>query len=296
MNPTRSNRFLAMLALYLLAVQFSAGQAPSVKQSSLDSFIEKKMNESGMVGVGAAIIVNKKLVWTKGYGYADKDNKKTFTPNTIMNIGSISKTLTGASLMHAVEDKKVSLDEDINNYLPFKVVNPFYPNERITLRNLATHTSGIIDRAAIYKNTYHYGGDSPEALGEFLKNYFEANGKYYSKDNFLKQKPGSYRQYSNIAAALAGYIVEITTGKKLNAYSKKYIFKPLKMDNTGWFFSDIKLANHSKLYGKQEGVIKPVELYGLTTYPDGGVRTSISDLSKFFVCLLNSGEYKGARI
>lgn len=295
-NIIRSNRFLTLLALYLLTVHFTAGQTSPAKKSSLDTFIEQKMNESGMVGLGAAIIVNKKLVWTKGYGYADNETKTPFTPKTIMNIGSISKTFTGAALMHAVEDKKVYLDEDINNYLPFKVINPFFPNEQITLRNLATHTSGITDRAAIYKNAYYYGGDSPEPLGEFLKNYFEANGKYYSVDNFLKQKPGSYREYSNIAAGLAGYIVEITTDQKLNAYSRRYIFKPLKMDDTGWFFSEIKLANHSKLYGKQEGIIKPVQLYGLTTYPDGGVRTSISDLSKFFVCLLNSGEYKGARI
>ncbi len=295
-NLVRSNRFLALLALYLLAAQFVAGQAPTVNKSSVDSFIEKKMSESGLVGLGAAVIVNKKLVWIKGYGYADKDNKTPFTPNTIMNIGSISKTFTGAALMHAVEDRKVSLDEDINNYLPFKVINPFFPNEKITLRNLATHTSGITDRSSIYRTSYHYGVDSPEPLGEFLKNYFEPNGKYYSKDNFLKQKPGAYREYSNIAAGLAGYIVEITTGKKLNAYSKQYIFKPLKMDNTGWFFSEIKLANHSKLYEKEGDAFKPIQLYGLTTYPDGGVRTSVSDLSKFFICLLNSGKYKGARI
>lgn len=296
MNLIRSNRFLALLVLYLLTVQFTAGQAPTAEEISVDAFIEKKMNESRLVGLGAAIIVNKKLVWAKGYKYADKDAKTPFTPNTIMNIASISKTFTGAALMRAVEDKKVSLDEDVNKYLPFKVINPFFPNDKITLRNLATHASGITDRASIYKNTYYYGGDSPEALGEFLKNYFEPTGKNYSKDNFLNHRPGSYREYSNIAAGLAGYIVEITTGKKLNDYSKQYIFKPLKMDDTGWFFSEIKLSNHSKLYEKQGDVVKPVQLYGLTTYPDGGVRTSVSDLSKFFVCLLNSGKYKGVRI
>jgi CubicO group peptidase (beta-lactamase class C family) len=64
-------------------------------KASIDSFIEKKMNETGMVGIGAAIILNKKLIWMKEYGYADKENKIPFTPNTIMNIGSISKTFTG---------------------------------------------------------------------------------------------------------------------------------------------------------------------------------------------------------
>jgi CubicO group peptidase (beta-lactamase class C family) len=213
-----------------------------------------------------------------------------------MNIASISKTFTGVSLMRAIEDKKVSLDEDINQYLPFKVINPFRPNEKITLRNLATHTSGITDRSPIYEGVYHYGGDSPEPLGEFLKHYFEPNGKYYSRDNFLNVKPGSNREYSNIAAALAGYIVEIRTGEKLNKYSKRHIFEPLKMQDTGWFLTEVKLANHSKLYHRQGEITKPIQLYGLTTYPDGGVRTSVSDLSKFFISLLNSGEYKGARI
>lgn len=263
---------------------------------SLDHFIQQKMNASGIVGLGAAIIVNKKLVWMNGYGFADKDNNVPFTTSTIMNIGSISKTFTGASLMRLVEQGKVSLDEDINVYLPFEVINPFFPEEKITLRNLATHTSSIIDRSAVYNKVYHYGGDSPETLGEFLKNYLDKEGKNYAKKNFLKTKPGSLRTYSNIGASLAGYIVELTTGEGLNEYSKREIFDPLGMSNTGWFFSEIAIENHSKLYENKKGTIKPIELYGLTTYPDGGVRTSTSDLSKFFTSLLNGGAYDDIRI
>jgi CubicO group peptidase (beta-lactamase class C family) len=264
--------------------------------AQLDSIIIQKMNESSIVGIGAAIIVNKKLVWTKGYGYADKENKKPFTSHTIMNIASISKTFTGVCLMRALEDHPVSLDEDINKYLPFKVINPNFPTEKITLRHLATHTSSLADRYPFYGSTYHYGGDSPQDLGEFLKNYFTPEGKYYSKDNFLDKKPGTYRDYSNIAAGLAGYIVEIISGKKLNEYGKKHIFKPLKMKNTGWLLSEIDLANHSKLYHKEGDTLKPIQLYGLPTYPDGGVRTSVSELATFFIALLNEGEYKGVRI
>ncbi len=262
----------------------------------LDGFIEQTMKESGMVGLGAAIIVNKEVVWLKGYGYADKENGKLFTPNTIMNIGSISKTFTGVALMKAVEEKKLSLDDDINKYLPFKVVNPYLPEAKITLKHLAVHTSGIADAYPTYDSVYHYGGDSPVQLGDFLKSYFDSTGKFYSKENFHNHKPGTYREYSNIGAALAAYIVEIATGKNLNIYTKQHIFKPLKMDGTGWFFSEIKLANHSKLYEKQKETIKNIELYGEITYPDGGVRTSVSDLSKFFIALLNEGQYKGTRI
>ena len=291
---------IAAIAAILLSGQVAADDQthpPAVDASgALDNIVAQQMTEAGMVGVGAAIIVNKKVVWTKGYGFADKERAVPFTPDTIMNIGSISKTFTGVALMRAVQEGKLSLDENINTYLPFKVTNPHFPNEPITLRQLATHTSGITDRWSIYERVYHYGSDSPEPLGEFLKGYFASNGKYYSKDNFLNVKPGTQREYSNIAAGLAGYIVEIAVGEKLNAYTKQHIFKPLKMDSTGWFLSEIHPANHSKLYVAQGGIAIPIQLYGVTTYPDGGVRTSVAGLSKFFIALLNDGEYERARI
>lgn len=254
------------------------------------------MQESGIVGLGAAIIVNKEVAWIKGYGYANKEKKQAFSPNTTMNIASISKTFTGACIMKAVEEGRVSLDEDINKYLSFKVTNPFFPDEKITLRHLATHTSSISDRSKVYDKAYHLGDDSPESLENFLKGYFDLKGQNYSKKNFLKKKPGIYREYSNIAAGLAGYIVEVVTGENLSVYSKRNIFDPLQMANTGWFLSEIEIENHTNLHRKKKDEISTIELYGLTTYPDGGVRTSVADLSKFFIALLNDGEYQGIRI
>ncbi len=291
---------IAAIAGILLSGKVAASDQahPSAVDTSgeLDNIVEQQMTETGMVGVGAAIIVNRKVVWAKGYGFADKAHATPFTPDTIMNIGSISKTFTGAALMLAVQEGKLSLDENINTYLPFKVTNPYFPNEPITLRQLATHTSGIADRRSIYERTYHYGGDSPEHLGEFLKGYLISSGKYYSKDNFLDVKPYTHRVYSKIGAGLAGYIVVIAVREKLTVYSTRHIFDPLKMDRTGWFLSEIDAADHSKLYVAQGGMAIPIQLYGGTTYPDGGVRTSVADLSKFFIALLNDGEYEGVRI
>ena len=249
---------LLTVSLFLFSITHSQNlkcQTKSTIQntmSSIDTFIERRMKESGIVGLGAALIVNKKIVWSKGYGYADKENGKPFTTSTIMNTASISKTFTGVCIMKAVEEGKVSLDEDINNYLPFKVINPNFPSEKITLRHLATHTSGLTDRNPFYgDSTYYYGGRKPEPLNEFLKNYFVQGGKHYSKDNFLNTKPGTNRDYSNIGAGLAGYIIELRTGKTLNKYAKKYIFKPLKMQKSGWALNEIDITNHSKLYEKK---------------------------------------------
>lgn len=290
---------LPLLKVMLLAATLFgtvAAAADATPSPSIDSIITKHMDAAGIMGLGAAIIVDGKVAWTKGYGFADKANAVPFTPATVMNIGSISKTVTGVAMMRAVQEGKLSLDADINRYLPFKVVNPYHPNEAITLRQLATHTSGIADQSRAYRDSYHFGGDAPQALGDFLKNYFVPGGASYSKENFFDAKPGTRREYSNIAAGLAGFIVERAVGEKLNTYTRRHIFAPLRMTDSGWFLSEIPAAKQARLYIGQGGMSVPILPYGLTTYPDGGVRTSVADLSRFFSALLRGGEYDGTRI
>lgn len=264
--------------------------------AALDRLITERMAASGLVGLSAAIIVDQQVIWMKGFGYADEARGVPFTPNTIMNVGSIAKTVTGAALMGLVQEGRLSLDEDINRYLPFPVTNPHRPDVRITLRDIATHTSGIADREAIYEATYYPEGRTPEPLGEFLRAYFTPGGRYYARENFLDVAPGTHREYSNIAAGLAGYIVEQVTGEPLNVHTRKTIFVPLGMARTGWFLGEIDRANHSQLYEQRGDSTVAIDLYAMTTYPDGGVRTSVADLSRFFLALLQRGEHDGARI
>jgi CubicO group peptidase (beta-lactamase class C family) len=285
----------------------ATGEAPSVgsighlaDEAELDAFIGAKRREGGFVGLGAAILVDGKLVWAKGYGTADRATWRPFTPDTVMNIGSISKTFTGVALMRAVEDGKLALDDDVDLHLPFTVRNPRFPDQKITLRQLATHTSGIVDREAVYETAYQTGGDSPIALGDFLRDYFSRAGAHWSADNFLDAEPGTNREYSNIGAALAGYAVERATGMTLQELAKRQIFEPLGMKNSTWSLADTDLTRHTKLYeldgAGTRRVAREIPLYGLLTYPDGGVRTSVADLSRFFLALLNGGAFDGARI
>jgi CubicO group peptidase (beta-lactamase class C family) len=289
----------AVAGLCLLAVSAVASQTPSAAapaDASLDGVVAAKMAEVGIMGLAAAVIVDREVVWSKGYGFADHARTRPFTPDTVMNVGSIAKPFVGVAMMRAVQEGKLALDEDVNRYLPFRVVNPHLPDAKITLRHLATHTSGITDRGEVYARTYHYGGDSPDPLGPFLEQYFTPGGRHYARENFLAAKPGAQRDYSNIGAALAGFIVERAFGEPLNVYTRKTIFVPLGMSRTGWFLSEIDRANHSTLFVSQNGMTIPIPLYGGTTYPDGGVRTTVADLAKFFVALLNDGEYRGVRI
>ncbi len=109
---------IATVAIYVLTgtaiAQEQVQPATPNLDSTIDDFIEQRMNEAGIMGLGAAIIVDKRVVWKKGYGLADKQRAVPFTPETVMNIGSISKTFTGVAMMRAVEEGRLSLGEDIN--------------------------------------------------------------------------------------------------------------------------------------------------------------------------------------
>jgi len=258
----------------------------------LDSLIQNKMDESKIVGIGVAVIVKDSVVLKKGCGYMDLENKIEFTPNTIINIGSVSKVVTGVSVLHAYRNKGISIYDTINAYLPFTI------NKEITFQHLATHTSSINDVDKIYLDSYHYGSDSPVPLDEFLRDYLSNAGALYTEKNYLEHQSGDYWQYSNIAAGLEGYLVDCITDTALNIYSKKHFFEPLEMTSTGWLLTEVDTSRHSKLYEykREDDNYKIYPKYGLTTYPDGGLRTTVSDLSKFLIFLANSGKYQNNQI
>jgi CubicO group peptidase (beta-lactamase class C family) len=189
-SPARAVRSAILGCAALAAPTGVVPAQPAAPSPALDSVIRHHMASAGIVGVAAAVIVDKQVAWMRGFGYADVARTRPFTPATIMNVGSIAKTFTGVAMMRAVEDGKLSLDEDINRYLPFRVENPHRPGSVITLRHLATHTSGISDRWAVYARTYHYGGDAPEPLGRFLAQYFTPRGAHYARTSW-RPPPGS---------------------------------------------------------------------------------------------------------
>jgi len=247
---------------------------------------------------GAVLVFTKdKVLYKKEIGYANIEKKIPYTLDTVTNIASISKTFIGGSLVKAVEDGLLSLDEDINNLLPFKVVNPYFPNEKITLKNLASHTSGIKDDETKYINSYSAYGAKNMTLKDFLYNYLNPEGKWYSKENFSNNKPGSSFSYSNIGSALAGYCIEARSKITYADYVRKNIFEELSMNNSGWNRSEFKLANIALNYSKLRidftnhtesmgATLEPMPAYELITYPDGGVMTTVNDLSKYLQAIM----------
>ncbi len=263
---------------------------------NLDVFIEKKMKTSNVQGISVVFIENGQTTWSRHYGYADIENSKKLTDETIFQIGSVSKTVTGAAIMQLYENGVLDLDSSINNYLPFEISNPHSPGQEITVRMLLQHTSSLIDDDAVLKSTYTIasGLADPEIpLEEFVRAYFLEDGKWYDAEkNFSKKPPGEAHSYSNVGFGLLGYIVEYVSRTPFNEYCNDNIFTPLGMESSGWLSTEINL-DHMTVHYDRGNPLKP---YSFATYPDGALRTTAVDYSKFLMAIMHGGVYEGQRI
>ena len=285
---------------------------------SLDETINNYIRDNNIPGLVACVVIGNKIEWINSYGFSNIENKVEMKPDAIINIASVSKLFTTTAIMQLWEKDKISLKADINTYLPFSIRNPKFPGVPITIQQLLTHTSSIVDGSALWES--YSCGDPSISLEYWVTNYFKPDGEFYNeKENFSENEPGSIDNYSNVGYGLLGYIVERVSGQTFNEYCNENIFKPLKMVNSGWLISEIDTANHITPYVYMSDDLRddmannfnhlfPGEkefkrftniatcLYSCPNYPDGYVRTSIIELSHFLIACMNNGEYKDNRI
>jgi CubicO group peptidase (beta-lactamase class C family) len=295
----RKSILLVLLAFSIFWIQCSKDKNPTAPEpEDLDTFIKKKMEEAKIPGLAAAIVAEGKVAWTAGYGYANVEAQRPVTPDIAFSLGSASKLVLAVALMQVWEKGKLPVDGNINDMLPFTVDNPHVAGEIITPRHLATHTSGIIDNEPVREASYSFTGDSPIALGDFLKGYLVTGGQWYNANqNYAAVQPGQQWSYSSIAAGLAGYLIETTTGAALDDHSDANIFRPLGMTNTGWRLSDFPTTENIAVpYAFENGKYQPYSFYGYPTWPDGGLRSSVADLGRFLAAVMNGGDLDGVRI
>jgi len=275
------------------------GQKNDADQIRLTEALEQIYRQGHINGFSVAIVSKDGIVFAKGFGHSDRKANKKYTENTIQNIASISKTLIGVALLKAQELGKLTLDDPINRYLPFEVINPYFPEDPITIRQLATHTASLKDPSVYEKQGYvlkeanppgtkaNSNFKAPEnmvSMEAFLESIFSRKGKWYRRRNFLKKKPGDSFEYSNLGAGLAAYIIELATQTPFSEFTTEHILEPLKMSGSGWRFEDIDISKHSKLYSDPQ---TELPFYSLVNYADGGLISSASDMGNYLSELIN---------
>lgn len=269
-------------------------------QIEVDSLIETQMKELHIPGLAAAKIENGNISWMRHYGFQDIDQKKPVTAETVFHIASLSKTVTAAAIIQLNAKGYFNLDDDINRFLPFRILNPSFPQASITFRQLLRHRSSIADNLdyllPFWENKYQRT-DIP--LDVFLREYLMPGGKkYHSNKNFVNAAPGDQFVYSNVGYALLGYLVERISKMPFDRYCETHLFKPLGMSQTSWFphqLPHLQLATPYSYSDSLKTFIKhPQGKY--PDYPAGQLRCTLKDLATFLACWSNDGNFNGRQI
>lgn len=254
-------------------------------ETFLNELVPNQLESNHIPGASVAVVKDGQLLFAKGYGYADVDNKvPVIADTTLFRTGSVAKLFTWTAVMQLVEQGKLDLDTDINVYLETFQIPDSYP-QPITLRHLLTHTAGFED------DLFGVLASEPgalEPLAEFVSKNIPA--RVYP--------PGTITSYSNYGVTLAGYIVEKTAGVPFENYVAEKIFQPLGMTRTTFVQTlPTDLAtNSAKGYtftknGFQES---NVEYYQIA--PAGSASATVTDMARFMLAYLQSGELEGNRI
>ena len=167
----------------------------------MDWYIKEQMAEKDIVGLSIALVDDQKIVWQKGYGYADKSKQIKVTPQTRYRAGSITKLFNAMAVMKLVEDYKMNIDKPLKRYLPeFSIKSRFGSTDAITPRNIMSHHSGL--------------------PGDWLDRMFATNPLPYTehvglvKNEYVAYAPNTLLSYSNLGITLLGHAVEKTAGMK----------------------------------------------------------------------------------
>lgn len=248
----------------------------------LDGFMPIALQREDIAGGVIAVVKDGKLLFEKGYGYSDVAKRTPVTPDaTLFRPGSISKLFTWTAVMQQVEQGKLDLDRNVNDYLDFKIPAT-YP-QPITLRNLMTHTPGFEESV---KNLILKDASHMEPLGQYL-------GAHIPRRIY---PPGPVPAYSNYGAALAGHIVERTTGRPFARYVEDSIFMPLGMTRAS-FDQPLPQALQplmSSGYNEASESAQPFEV--IEEAPAGALSVTADDIAHFMIAHLQDGRFNGSAI
>jgi CubicO group peptidase (beta-lactamase class C family) len=251
-------------------------------ESWLDGFMPYALERGDSAGAVVAVVKNGAVLLVKGYGFSNVDTRAPVDPErTLFRPGSTSKLFTWTAVMQLVEQGKLDLDRDVNEYLGFRL--PARDDGPITLREIMTHTAGFEEQVKDLIVT------DPQQLVP-LKTYVERA----TPTRIFKA--GTTPAYSNYATALAGYIVERVSGQSFDDYLDAHIFKPLGMAHATFRqpLPSTLAPDMSQGYNVASEPAKPFEI--VVPAPAGSLSASGADMARFMIAHLEGGAYGDGRI
>jgi CubicO group peptidase (beta-lactamase class C family) len=268
----------------LVSVQlFAQRQQVIINSAEIDSYISQLMKEWGIAGCAVGIVYKDSLVFAKGYGFRNIENKIPVTPKTFFMIASNTKLFTSTAACILQVQKKLDLDKPVRTYMPELKLPTAELDEKLTLRDILSHRSGIPRWDAVWAGAGY------------------TNQELLDRVPYLKPTKG-YREtfiYNNIMYSVAGMVCGKIYGSSWQDLIQKEIFSPLEMNTscfnqddaakTGEFGNDYMIIDsNGRLLQSNNAAYFPKCLS-----PASYVISNVEELSHWVIAQLNDGRYKG---
>ena len=278
-TATASQRGRSWFFLFLLSL-FSLAQAQHTPFESAIALFEAKLatdvaNDS-LGAITAGVFVENKVVWKKGFGWADPQNQIPAGGETIYRIGSISKSMTAVLMIQMTKKGHFSLDDPIERFLPeIKLLQLPAGSKPVTFRLLATHTAGFAQEP-----------DLPDAAAGPIETWEQKIIASIPTITFIA-KPGDKYSYSNIGYGVLGLAVSRAAQRPFMDLMHEFMFSPLGMSSTAFILTTDMKERLSVGYANEQaspiGPGKPAYEHAGRGYkvPNGGVYSTVDDLAKF---------------
>ena len=279
---------LSLLA-FILTVLYSCSDEPIEINNSNDyeEFLKDEMDFQNIPALSSLIFKEGVILEELYLGKSNIAQNVALEDDHLFLLASVSKVVTATALLQLYEEGLFSLDDPINDYLPFEVNVPNQSTD-ISFRMLLKHTSGIADANSM-DDQYYYGQDPTLELDYYIENYLVPGGEFYdASENYYNFEPGTDYEYSNIGNALIGVLVEEISGMDFNTYCKQNIFTPLEMSNTHWRLDEIS-ETIVQPYEYRRRDYEVIQHYTFTDYPNGGLRSTVRDMFKFISAFVQDG-------
>jgi CubicO group peptidase (beta-lactamase class C family) len=245
----------------------------------LDGRVPYALKSGDIAGMVISVVKDGKVLLQRGYGLDDVAAKKPMDPEkTMVRPGSTSKLFTWTAVMQLVQQGKIDLDRNVNDYLDFKIPETF--GKPITMRHLMNHRAGFEEGL---KDLLVYDPKVKPTTEQYLKDHPRP----------MLFAPGAVPAYSNYGVSLAGYIVQRVSGEPFEDYVERHIFLPLGMKHST--FRQPLPEQFKGLGGKgyRTASEPPSEFELVVTAPAGSVSTTAADMSRFMLAHLQQGSLDG---
>lgn len=251
--------------LFSWAIGLSYSAFPQPISEKIDTLLTAYQKISDFNG---SVLVARKgtIIFEKGYGYKNKKTLLPNDPNTIFQIGSITKQFTSAIILQLKEKQKLSLQDKISKYIP-----DFPQGDQITIEQLLTHTAGV----------YNYTNNPDFMKNESTKPIARDSLLALFRNKPLDFKPGEKFSYSNSGYILLGYIIEKVTGRSYFQVVRDNIFRPVHMDHSGFDFTHLASSDKATGYDPPAPLVPAEIVDSSVSFSAGAVYTTVGDLYKW---------------